>query len=163
MAIFVKNDSRNIFGIDETKVPKVTVSPMREDQIELCEDLDLQMKNCFRNSYNVVMNEPDRFIYVLGAGEMGLAYEHAFIKDTVTNSYFDPTGYLILGHEDESEMYVIKEFNFEELSEFVLKQEGDSYPPDFATMSKLKIDMDMFITASQFFKLQKEYESSPAF
>lgn len=160
MAIFVKNDSRDIFGIDETKTKKVTVLPMSDEQIELCENIDIERKHCFQNAYEIVMNNPDRFEYVLGAGDIGLAYEHAFIKDIATNTYFDPTGHIALGRDEPEEMYVIKEFSLEELSNFVVSQGDEAYPPDFATMSKLKQDMDLFITASQYFKSKKENDNS---
>lgn len=158
MPSFVKNDSRDIFGIDETKTKKVTVLPMTEEQVELCENSEVEKKLCFQNCYNIVMENPDRFDYILGVGDVGLLYEHAFIKDKETGTYFDPTGYMVLGHEEEDEMYVIKEFDVEALSEFVLKQEGDAYPPDFSMMSKMKVDMDKFITAEQFFRAKKEKE-----
>lgn len=163
MAIFIHNQSRNIFGIDETKTKKVVVQPMTDEQIELCEDSEIEKKECFRNCYNIVMNNPGRFDYVLGAGQMGIGYEHAFIKDNNTGLYFDPTGYLILEKEDQEEMFVIKEYDIEELSEFIVKQGEEAYAPSFSVLSDLKEDMQLFVTSSQYFKMKKELEISPEF
>ena len=156
MPTFVKNDSRNIFGVHEEKLKEVTIQPMSQEQIDLCNKEQLERKRCFQNSYNIVMNNPERFSYVLGVANFGISFEHAFIKDLETGEYIDPTGYLLLEHVEPEQMLVIRDFNAEELASFVLSQGNESYPPDFDTMSKMNLNMELFVSAQEYFRSKRE-------
>lgn len=159
MVIFVKNESSNIFGINNLGLEKSTVYPMSVEQISLCSEVNIRRKQCFDNCYNVVSKYPEQFSYVLCVSSLGgFHFEHAIIRDLESKKLVDPTLSIALNDNEESEVIVIKEFDYSELCEFVLAQKKESFPPDFSSMSKLGYLKDVFVTMTQYMREKQKPE-----
>jgi hypothetical protein len=153
--MFVKNDSKNIAGVEDDKATAVTISALSDNHREDFEHIDIEARGCFRNCYEIVSRFPDKYRYVLGLNtSFGFAFEHAFIKDLSTGEYIDPTLDSIGRTESFEGNLSLIEFTSDEIAEIIVLQKMEAYPPDFKVMEKLSYKEEIFLDYKEYSKEQ---------
>lgn len=111
-------------GSDPDQVKEVAVKPLPSD---LKRKLEFKVfaKACYQNTYESLKAIKGAGTYVLGYWHHILPVEHCFLK--IGDDYYDPTGEIIFGDEEERRYFAAFEMSYEDVKN-ALKRNKKWFP-----------------------------------
>lgn len=152
-----------IEAVNPDKVKKVNIDLLPKEFLKMAHEL-MKPRMCFNNAYDFITElfigfeyHPNDLSYVLGFSyKYGMFLEHAWVK--IGDQYFDPTWQLF--SNSEGDFYIIKEFKYDDVCDFVL--DNNSRLPDILEMLNSDQDFSDIISNEYRIKgLEQVYEMAP--